>query len=99
MDQQEIDNLSPEEIGTMFPIILAKPDSNWKQLFEKEKNTLTTLLGKYAISIEHIGSTAIPNILAKPIIDILLETPNDQNIKDKIIQKMKAPELLLHTQE
>lgn len=90
MNQQEIDNLTPEEIGRRFPIILTKPDSNWTQLFEKEKDTLSTLLGRYAKKIEHIGSTAIPNIFAKPTIDILLEIPEDKTAKDEIIQKMKA---------
>ena len=82
MNQQEIDNLTPEEIGRRFPIILTKPDSNWTQLFEKEKDTLSTLLGRYAKKIEHIGSTAIPNIFAKPTIDILLEIPEDKTAKD-----------------
>ncbi|MTI29415.1 GrpB family protein, partial [Xanthovirga aplysinae] len=55
-----------------------------------EKNELGRILGKYALKIEHFGSTAIPNILAKPTIDILVEIPNDNEIKDEIIHKMKS---------
>lgn len=44
----------------------------WKKVFEIEKSYLTTILGERMISIEHIGSTSIPGLLAKPIIDILM---------------------------
>lgn len=44
----------------------------WKALFEREKKLLHAALGDYALAIEHIGSTAIAGIFAKPIIDILV---------------------------
>ena len=43
---------------------------SWKQKFEEEKNKLKEIFGDYVISIEHIGSTSIPGLSSKPIIDI-----------------------------
>ena len=42
----------------------------WEKLFEKEKQLLKKTFGDTIIGIEHIGSTAIPGVPAKPIIDI-----------------------------
>ena len=44
----------------------------WRDLFEREADLLHSALGKKALCIEHIGSTAIPGIPAKPIIDIMV---------------------------
>ncbi|MDD3627321.1 MAG: GrpB family protein [bacterium] len=71
---KELDKMTPEELGKLFPIILSEPKEDWPVLFMKEKKSLEKLLGKKNINrIEHIGSTAIPGIMAKPTIDILLE--------------------------
>jgi len=48
-------------------------DPQWKVLFIQEFAALREALGNQVISIHHIGSTSIPDILAKPIIDILIE--------------------------
>lgn len=42
----------------------------WKELFETEKQLLLKTFGSIIISIEHIGSTAVPGMASKPIIDI-----------------------------
>lgn len=47
-------------------------DSEWKKEFDTEKVKLEELIGKYILSIEHVGSTAIPGLIAKPIIDIAI---------------------------
>jgi len=49
---------------------LVSHNSKWAELFEEEKYLLKKTFGDTIIAIEHIGSTAIPDILAKPIIDI-----------------------------
>ncbi len=53
-------------------VSLVKYNPEWIELFNKEKVLLKEILGQDAIGIEHIGSTAIIGIMAKPIIDIAL---------------------------
>ena len=55
------------KIGT---VRLEKYNNNWKEEFEKEKKNLKEIFQNIAIDIQHIGSTSIENISAKPIIDI-----------------------------
>ena len=51
-------------------IILADYDPRWPALFEEERARLKEAIGEWAADIQHVGSTAIPGIAAKPIIDI-----------------------------
>jgi GrpB-like predicted nucleotidyltransferase (UPF0157 family) len=44
----------------------------WKRLFEQEKAAFQKELGSYILDIQHIGSTSIPAMLAKPIVDIAI---------------------------
>ena len=45
---------------------------DWTKNFEEEKIKLLHFFGSHAVAIEHIGSTAIPNQRAKPVIDIFI---------------------------
>ena len=47
-------------------------NENWKLMFKEEKENLIKVFGDIALQIEHIGSTSIPGLSAKPIIDILV---------------------------
>jgi GrpB-like predicted nucleotidyltransferase (UPF0157 family) len=47
-------------------------DSEWVRLFEEERTKLRSVLPTAAIDIQHIGSTAVPGLRAKPIIDIAI---------------------------
>jgi GrpB-like predicted nucleotidyltransferase (UPF0157 family) len=53
--------------------VIRPHDPRWKDLFAREAELLRTCLGEAVLEIQHIGSTAIPGIVAKPIIDILVE--------------------------
>lgn len=48
----------------------------WPQSFQPEAAALKTIFGDYALTIQHIGSTAIPGLSAKPVVDILITTPD-----------------------
>jgi GrpB-like predicted nucleotidyltransferase (UPF0157 family) len=87
----DIDSMSEEEIGRLFPIIVVPYNDNWKLLFEREKELITNLLcEKFAITVEHIGSTSVEALSAKPTIDILVEIPQlTDKIKAVIIRRMQ----------
>jgi GrpB-like predicted nucleotidyltransferase (UPF0157 family) len=51
---------------------LEDPDSRWPQLFTSEQRRLADSLSVSQARIEHIGSTAVPGVIAKPIIDIMM---------------------------
>lgn len=48
-------------------------DPSWRKVFEVELQQINNILEKNVVAIHHIGSTAIPSIYAKPIIDMLVE--------------------------
>ena len=56
-------------------------DSRWPDQFQTESKALTDALAIEIVHIHHIGSTAVPGLVAKPIIDILLEV-KDVNALD-----------------
>ena len=53
---------------------------SWHQEFARESKLVATVLGNNFITIHHIGSTSIPNIYAKPIIDMLVEVSNIEEV-------------------
>lgn len=55
---------------------LVQCDPKWKQNFNREKKKLKKIFGVDALDIQHLGSTAILGILAKPIIDIGIIVPS-----------------------
>lgn len=66
-----------ETMGNGLDIVELKDhDPRWKDLFHQEGRSVSRILGPLAISIQHIGSTAVPGIRAKPVIDILVTVEN-----------------------
>ena len=54
------------------PITLVEYDPAWPQHFAREAARIRSALGERALQIEHAGSTSVPGLCAKPIIDIVL---------------------------
>jgi GrpB-like predicted nucleotidyltransferase (UPF0157 family) len=48
-------------------------DPRWRDAFEAEAKQVAAALGGNVVAVHHIGSTAIPNIYAKPVVDLLVE--------------------------
>ena len=53
-------------------IIIVNYDPTWPAKFEMHRGIITKTLGDAALQIEHIGSTSVPGLAAKPIVDILV---------------------------
>src|SRR5437763_918701 len=55
----------------------------WRDAFEAEAKHVAAALGENVVAIHHIGSTAIPNIYAKPVIDLLVEVRDITEIDEQ----------------
>jgi len=64
-------------------------DPKWRDAFETESHRVNRALGNNVLAIHHIGSTAIPGIYAKPVIDMLVEV-TDINDVDVRVAEMKS---------
>jgi GrpB-like predicted nucleotidyltransferase (UPF0157 family) len=58
------------------PVVLAPYDERWPALFEREAVRIRGALGDAAVVVEHAGSTSVPGLSAKPIVDIVLGVPD-----------------------
>ena len=58
-------------------------DPAWKRKFADEADRISLALGQNVVAIHHIGSTAIPNIVSKPIIDITVEVSRVDGVDDR----------------
>ena len=66
-------------------------DPRWPELFQREKeHLLGTLPAELIRRIEHFGSTAVPGLAAKPIIDLLVEVTDLQATRDRIAPMLEA---------
>ena len=61
------------------PIRIVDYDPLWPKLFEREAEKIRTALSNQALMIEHVGSTAVPGLAAKPVIDIVLVISDSAN--------------------
>ncbi|HVG00476.1 MAG TPA: GrpB family protein, partial [Chloroflexia bacterium] len=57
-------------------IRLEEYNPEWPRLFEREAARIRAALGDQALQVEHAGSTSVPGLAAKPLIDIVLVVPN-----------------------
>jgi len=72
------------------PILLAEYDPDWPRLFEREAERIRAALGERALQVEHVGSTSVPGLAAKPVIDIVLV------VADSADELAYVPELEAH---
>jgi GrpB-like predicted nucleotidyltransferase (UPF0157 family) len=80
------------------PIALADYNPDWPVLFAREAVRIRAVLGGRAVQIEHVGSTSVPGLAAKPFIDILLAVP-DSSDEQAYVPALEAAGYVLRARE
>ncbi|MDP8910610.1 MAG: GrpB family protein [Actinomycetota bacterium] len=73
-------------------------DPEWPRLYAREEAGIRTILGERVVRIEHAGSTSVPGLPAKPVIDIVLEVP-DSSDESTYVPDMEAAGYVLRIRE
>lgn len=71
------------------PVIIVDYDANWPSVFERLRLKIAAALGSIAVAVEHVGSTAVEGLAAKPIIDIDVLLDSECNLVSAI-EKLKS---------
>lgn len=79
-------------------IQLVDYDANWLRIFEEHAAIIDRALGGTALQIEHIGSTSVPKLAAKPIIDILVVVKNSAD-EPTYLRQLQAAGYVLRVRE
>ena len=77
---------------------IAEYDPEWVQLFEREAARIRAVLGERVLQLEHVGSTSVPGLAAKPKIDILLVVTNSSE-ESTYVPDLQAAGYVLHIRE
>jgi GrpB-like predicted nucleotidyltransferase (UPF0157 family) len=80
------------------PVLLVDYDPAWPELFERDAARIRGALGDQARVLEHAGSTSVPGLVAKPIIDIVLAVPDSSN-EDAYVPALEAAGYVLSIRE
>jgi hypothetical protein len=79
-------------------VVVADYDPVWPSWFAEEADKIRSALGAAALRVEHVGSTSVPGLAAKPIIDIALEVP-DSSQEGTYVPALLAAVYDLHIRE
>jgi GrpB-like predicted nucleotidyltransferase (UPF0157 family) len=79
-------------------IRLAEYDTEWPRLFEREAQRIRSALGDKALQVEHAGSTSVPGLAAKPLIDIILVVPDSAD-EPSYVPALEAAGYVLRVRE
>lgn len=80
------------------PITLVGHDDTWRALYAREADRIRRALGDRARSIQHVGSTAVPGLAAKPRIDMVVEVA-DTDDEDRYLLPLEALGYVLSVRE
>jgi GrpB-like predicted nucleotidyltransferase (UPF0157 family) len=80
----------PKERYVGGVIVVSAYDPAWPRLFKQESAKLRTALGRLVLRVEHIGSTAVPGLPAKPVIDLLVGVSSLAEARARCIKPLQA---------
>jgi GrpB-like predicted nucleotidyltransferase (UPF0157 family) len=95
-------DLAKVTVGGLRPlsqrIEITDYDPEWPRSYEREEGRIRSVLGDRVVRIEHAGSTSVPDLPAKPIIDIVLEVP-DSGDEPSYVPYLEASGYVLRIRE
>ncbi len=80
------------------PIEVVSHDPEWPRRFETWRDRLMAGLGSVAVRVDHIGSTSVPGLLAKPVIDIQVSV-SDPDVEDRYVPTIEGLGVPLRARE
>jgi GrpB-like predicted nucleotidyltransferase (UPF0157 family) len=80
------------------PIVVVDHDERWADRYRVVRERIETALGPAALRVEHIGSTSVPGLAAKPIIDVLV-TVQDVEDEDAFVPPLERAGFVLRVRE
>jgi GrpB-like predicted nucleotidyltransferase (UPF0157 family) len=74
------------------PVLIVAYDPSWPATFQQLRDRLAATLGPLAVAIEHVGSTAVPGLAAKPIIDldVIIADRADRADLPAVIERLRS---------
>jgi GrpB-like predicted nucleotidyltransferase (UPF0157 family) len=97
-EEQILASTVGERVPLNSTIRLDDYDPSWLQRFERDRTRIQAILGDRALLIEHVGSTSVPGLAAKPIIDMLLVVANSGD-EPAYVPDMEAAGYVLRIRE
>jgi GrpB-like predicted nucleotidyltransferase (UPF0157 family) len=80
------------------PIEIRESDGEWPLLYERERVRIHDALGERVVRLEHVGSTSVPGLPAKPLIDMVLEVPDSAD-EETYVADLEAAGYVLRIRE
>jgi GrpB-like predicted nucleotidyltransferase (UPF0157 family) len=71
-------------IHLMSAIAIVNPDATWAAQYDKTAQVITNILGDTAVRVDHIGSTSVPGLAAKDILDIQATVAAESELEDAV---------------
>jgi GrpB-like predicted nucleotidyltransferase (UPF0157 family) len=87
MSDPRADPISPEQRAE--PVVVAPYDPAWPATFARIRERIAPALGELAVGIEHVGSTAVPGLDAKPIVDLDVVVRPEQDLA-VVVERLAA---------
>ena len=79
----------PEAARPAKSVEVVDPDEGWARAYDAERDALAEALGPAAVAIHHVGSTSVPGLAAKPVVDVLVEA-SDLPAVDAAASRLEA---------
>ena len=98
MTDEQIRAVTLGQLAPPARIALADYDPAWPALYAREAERIRTALGDRVVLLEHVGSTSVPGLAAKPIIDVLLMVADSSN-ESSYVPSLEAAGYVLRIRE